>query len=117
MKRWLGFALVFCSLVPLGALAQPVAAASAPSLDLQAQRQQLQAERTRLEALYDQEAAICYARFAVTDCLEKVRLRRRLALDGLRRQERALNDAERRQAGQAQLDRIEAKGSRPSEAP
>ena len=59
-----------------------------------------------------QEAA-CYARFAVNDCLRKVRARQRDARDVQRRKEIELKDAERKEKAQQKLERLTEKSSDP----
>jgi colicin import membrane protein len=71
----------------------PVGAASLMAMD--GDRGRFQIERMRIESRFEKENTACYARFAVTDCLSQVRRHRREELDILRRQEIALNDAER----------------------
>lgn len=85
--------------------------AATPSLDIEGERRRIQADRTREEARFAGEDAACYARFAVTDCLREVRVRRREVLDDLRRQEVAINDAERKRKAQEQIERIEERSS------
>lgn len=82
-----------------------------PSLDIEGELRRIQADRTRAEARFAGEDAACYARFAVTDCLREVRVRRREVLDDLRRQEVAINDAERKRKAQEQIERIEERSS------
>jgi len=55
----------------------------------------IDAERARIEAATARAEADCYQRFAVSDCLRRVRGERRDVLSDLRRQEVALNDAAR----------------------
>lgn len=54
-------------------------------------------ERHRLQGAFDAEEAACRVRFAVNDCTESVRQRRRDALAPLRERELALAEAERRE--------------------
>ena len=72
-----------------------------------AERLVIQTQRTQYETAYRQSEAICYARFAVSDCLRDARTIRRLAMDELRRQEVLLNDQERRAKAVQELDRIQ----------
>lgn len=60
-----------------------------------------------------QEAA-CYARFAVNDCLRKVRAHQREARDIQRREEIERNDAQRKAKAHEALERIMEKSSDPS---
>ncbi len=83
----------------------------AQPLDSEGERSRIRDARVREEAQYQVEEAACYARFAVTDCLNKVRARRREVLDDLRRQERVLNDLERKRRALEQIDQINQKSS------
>ena len=85
--------------------------AAATSQYVQTERNRIQTDRVRLEAQYEREETACYARFAVTDCLLEVRVRRREALSELRRQEVELNNAERKRKALEQIERIEKKSS------
>lgn len=91
------------------ALAQQAPAeASSPTA---IERARIEQERKREEIRYAQEEAACYQRFAVTDCLREVRVRRRVTLEDFRRQEVKLNDAERKNRGTEQLKRADEKSS------
>jgi hypothetical protein len=77
--------------------------------DLDQQRRRIETERKeKMKELAAQDAA-CLSRFAVTDCQNKVGLRRLELLADLRRQEARLNEADRQQKGAEQLQRIEDK--------
>ncbi len=93
------------------AFSQPADTGTPQPLDIEGERTRIQAERAREEAHYGQAEAACYARFVVTDCLRDVRVHRREALAKLRRQELALNDAERKRKALEQMERIEEKSS------
>jgi colicin import membrane protein len=69
----------------------------------------INAQRERAEAEFAAQEKACYSRFAVNDCIEAARKRRRDALAELRRQEVALNDAERRRRADERLRDIEAR--------
>ena len=73
------------------------------------QRRRLEAEMQRLETAFAAELAACATRFAVTDCSEEVRLRRRATLAPLRAQQLALDDTERSRRAAARLAAVEAK--------
>lgn len=75
-----------------------------------AQKSRIDADRKAVEARYDQDRAGCYQKFAVQDCLNGARRKRRAQIDELNRQEAVINDAERQRRGAAQLDRLEQKG-------
>lgn len=113
MKKFFSFFALL--LIVLSAFAQPTDTAtgskSQPLLDIEAERSRIQAERAREEARYQTEEAACYAKFAVTDCIRHVRVHRREALDELRRQTLALNDAERKRKALEQIERIKEKSS------
>lgn len=78
----------------------------AQGLDSEGERIRIRAARAQQEARYQSEEAACYARFAVTGCLQEVRVRRRAALADLRRQERLLNELERKRRAQEKMDQI-----------
>jgi hypothetical protein len=65
-----------------------------PAID--AERKRLQEERAKVEAEYKADEKACYAKFAVNNCLDKAKAKRREAVSDLRRQEISLNDAERK---------------------
>lgn len=89
-------------------LAQPApAAVDASPAAIARERSRIEAERRREDARFAAEEAACHQRFAVNDCLREVRVRRRAVFEDLRRQEIALNDAERRDRGAEQLRRTE----------
>lgn len=75
------------------------------------ERERIGAERARAQARYASEEAACYKKFAVNDCLNAAKAQHREVLADLRRREIALNDAERKQRGAQQLQRIEEKSS------
>lgn len=87
------------------------AAGLVTGLDAEAERDRIQSERKAIEARYAQEQAACFQKFAVNDCRDVSRASRRTALGDLRRQEVALNDAERKRKAAAQVHRLEQKNS------
>ncbi len=70
------------------------------SLDILAERARIQSERDAGEVRFIEQEAACYAKFAVTDCLQEVRLRRR-----------HLNDMERSKKVLLKMDQTELKSS------
>ena len=78
---------------------------------LQAELDRIQAERARQVALFAEQEAACYQRFAVNDCLRRVKASRRPVMEDLRRQEVAIQDERRRLRGIEQLQRLEEKSS------
>ena len=84
------------------------AAAQAPSSDAQ-ERARIDAERARAESEFAVREQACYAKFAVNDCIEAARQARRSVLSDLRRQEVALNDAERRRRAADRVRETEAR--------
>src|SRR5688572_19120205 len=99
---------LFVSLVLLG-----------PALSLRAQeagevaaeKARLAAQRAEAEHVFQAEEKACYAKFAVNDCVDAARAKRREVLAGLRKQEVALNDAERRRKAAERLRDIEERTS------
>ncbi|MGH6626134.1 MAG: hypothetical protein ACRECD_06290 [Burkholderiaceae bacterium] len=86
-------------------------AGSAADTTLNPERERISAERARAQARYASEEAACYKKFAVNDCLNAAKAARGEVLADLRRQEILLNNAERKQRGAQQLQRIEDKTS------
>lgn len=75
-------------------------------------------ERTRIEAVrqektaaFDAQERSCLVRFAVTDCKNRIGVLRRQMLADLKRQEAALNDADRMQRAAEQEQRTREKQS------
>ncbi len=92
----------------LAALLALPAAAQVPA-DEANERARITAERSRVEAEFEAGHKACYGRFAVNDCIDAAKSRRREALADLRRQEVSLNDAERRRRAAERLAEIEAR--------
>lgn len=105
------FVLPASILFAVTAFSQPIDAGSTKSVDMTAERNRIQGERAHMEARVAQEEAACYARFAVTDCLREVRVRRREALTDLRRQDIVLKEIERKRKTREQMERISEKSS------
>ena len=71
--------------------------------DIDQQRQRIDAARKEKLTEFTTQDAACLSRFAVTDCQNKVGVRRREMLTDLRRQEARLNELDRRQKGESQV--------------
>ena len=56
-----------------------------------AERARITAERSRADAAFTAQEKVCYGKFAVNDCIDTARAKRREAMAELRRQEIALN--------------------------
>jgi colicin import membrane protein len=82
-----------------------------PSIALDAERARIQAQRDVIGLEFEKQEAGCYQKFAVNDCLTRIRMVRRDAMADLRRQELSLNAAEARRKAAEQLARIEEKSS------
>ncbi|HSV35974.1 MAG TPA: hypothetical protein VLI46_10485 [Ramlibacter sp.] len=82
-----------------------------------AERARIGAERVRADAAFRAEEKVCYTRFAVNDCLKAAQSRKREVLADLRRQEVALNDAERRRKAGERLRASEEKQRERAEPP
>lgn len=111
MKKWSFLALLL--FFSTGVFSQPSAGSAAAPLPVETERMRIALDRAREQALYAQQRTACYARFAVNDCLSDARVRLRIVLDELRRQEVALNDADRKRKALQQLERINQKSSVP----
>ena len=79
------------------------------SRQIHQERARIQQLRQDYEAQDEQAQAACYQKFAVTDCLRAARVKKRLVLDDLRRQEVILNDLERQHKAVEAVQRIERK--------
>ena len=75
--------------------------------DAAAQRARIAAERAQVETRFRTDQKDCYGLFAVNDCLNAAKARRREAMADLRRQEISLNDAERKRKGAERQRQIE----------
>jgi colicin import membrane protein len=75
-------------------------------------RSRIGAERKQVEAQFSAEEKACYNKFAVNDCLARAKSKRREAIAELKRQEVALDDAQRKRAAAERMRSIEEK-SRP----
>jgi hypothetical protein len=80
-------------------------------LDLRAEQARIDRERAQARARQAEEDADCQQRFAVTDCLERVRRKWQPVLADLRRQEIALNEADRKQRAAEQQRKLDEKVS------
>jgi colicin import membrane protein len=76
-----------------------------------AERLRITQLRNTTDAAYDAAKQACYQKFAVNTCIAKARERQRSEITELKRQEVALNDADRKRRGAEQLQRTEAKTS------
>lgn len=81
--------------------------AHADELDVGKERERIKAERHAAEARFAAEQKACGAKFAVNDCVDAAKRKRREVLADLRRQEISLNDAERKRRAAQRLQEIE----------
>lgn len=79
--------------------------------DVAQQRERIEAARQQKTVELDTQAAACWSKFAVTDCLNKVKTQRRAMLADFRRQEIRLNDQERQQRAAQQMQRNREKAA------
>jgi len=77
---------------------------------------EIEQERTRIDdvrrhqsALFAEQERACQSKFAVTGCQSEVDARRRAVMNGLKRQEAALNDKQRAHRGVEQMRRSDEK--------
>jgi colicin import membrane protein len=97
---------------PILALALALSAAfSAQAQDDAAERRRIEAERTAVEARFAERRRECNAKFAVNDCVELAARDKNAALADLRRQERVLNDADRKRRAAERLRDQEERNS------
>ena len=74
-----------------------------------AERLRIGNARSALEAGFLRDEKDCYQKFLVNSCLEKIKSRRRDAMDDLRRQEILLNEQERKFKAAEQVKKTEEK--------
>ncbi len=86
-------------------------------LEVATEQARIASERQRIEQRFADEEAACFQKFAVTDCRDASRARRRADMADLRRQEIALNDAERKRKGAEQLQRMEQSAAAKDQPP
>ena len=106
-RRWL--LCLACAVAPWLAHAQ-----SDPQTDpaaLQAQRARIETQRQQEVARYAAQQQACASRFAANDCRNAVKAQERETLAELRRQEVALNAAQRRSAAQGKLELLQRKAA------
>ena len=102
---------ILLPLLPILLLASAIPALAQGDAADQAERDRIARERSQADSRLATQEVACYKKFAVTDCLNAARARRREILSDLRRQELTLNDADRkRRAGDRVLD-IEQRNS------
>jgi len=73
------------------------------------ERARLKAERDRAEAEYQAQEKACYGKFAVNDCIDAARAKRRQIVSDLRRQEVSLNDSERKRKAAERQQSLESR--------
>ena len=86
-----------------------VAAAAVAAQGSPAERARIDAERRQVETRFANVEADCRRRFFVTICLDGAKTQRRQAMDALRQQELALDDAEPRQRADGRRRAVEAR--------
>jgi hypothetical protein len=104
-------AFILVSLMVTGAGSDASASEAPDSVNADAQRASIEESRRVQTQRLDSMAKDCERRFSTTRCLEQVRTER-LAIEGkLNRQEALLNDAQRRERGREQEERIRDKAA------
>ena len=103
--------LLICMAVAFGAAAH----AQDEDASITAERARLKQERQKADAVYKAEEKACYGKFAVNDCLDSAKARRREIVSDLRRQEVALNDAQRKRAAAQRRSEIDEKNAQQRE--
>lgn len=79
--------------------------------DMAVERSRIKAERDMVEKTFAAEERSCRAKFAVTRCTDQARAIRNTALADLKRQERVLNEAERKEAAARRQKELEERTS------
>jgi len=97
------FAVAFLALLSSAALAQP--------LDEGAERQRIQTERAAAEQRFVEAQKACRSKFAVNDCVAEARRVHSATVSELKRQERVLNDADRKRRAAERQKEIDERHS------
>ena len=90
--------------------------AATGSIDLDAERDRLTQQQKTVDERYEADRTLCYKKFAVQNCLDDARARRRIDNDDIRRQTATLNDIERQRRGTDELNKLDQKNSSTAEA-
>ena len=90
-------------------LVLPFASFAQEQVDVAAEKARITAERSKTEGAFKAAEKACYRKFVVTECINEARAKRRDAMNDLRRQEQAINDAERKRRAAERLHEIEQK--------
>jgi hypothetical protein len=101
MKHW-------CATLT-GSLCLLLAALAPARADDGSERRRIARERAEASARFEARRHECHQRFAVTSCVDEARAEHRRTLISLRRQEAALDEAQRRQRAADRLAAIEEK--------
>jgi colicin import membrane protein len=88
-----------------------VAAFSAQAQDEAADRARIKAERAAADARFEQARKDCRKKFAVTDCEKEAKRLHNAQVGELRRQERVLNDADRKRRAAERQKAIDERNS------
>lgn len=112
-KYWISLLCVSCLFGSASVLAQ----IADGGLEVAAEHARITAERQQIEKRFAAEETACFQKFAVNDCRDASRARRRVEMADLRRQEISLNDAERKRKGAEQLQRMEQSAAAKDEPP
>ncbi|MBC7681624.1 MAG: hypothetical protein H7172_04765 [Ferruginibacter sp.] len=112
-KYWTSLLCLSCLFGSASVLAQ----IADGGLAVAAEHARITSERQQIEKRFADEEAGCFQKFAVNDCRDASRARRRVEIADLRRQEISLNDAERKRKGAEQLQRMEQSAAAKDEPP
>jgi hypothetical protein len=102
-------------LVLLSLLFAVAAHAQDEDASVTAERARLKQEHQKADAVYLAEEKACYGKFAVNDCIARAKARRREVVSDLRRQEIALNDAERKRKAAERKRELDEKAAQQKE--
>ncbi len=95
---------------------QPPAAEAAQRAAEDTERQRITRLRAAANTEFEAAKQACYQKFVVNSCIAKARAKLRSEVTDLKRQEVALNDADRKRRGAQQLQNTEAKTSPEAQA-
>lgn len=107
--------LILLNILSPWAWSQVALPPDAQSVD--AARTRIASQRQQATQKFDKEDQACLVRFAVTACQNDAATRRRTVLTDLRRQELVLNDAMRKEAEHARVERLKVKAAENAASP
>ena len=90
-------------------LSLPLASLAGDQVDMAAEKARISAERGKADGAFKAAEKACYRKFVVNECINDARAKQRDTMNDLRRQDQAINDADRKRRAAERLHAIEQK--------